>query len=456
MSAYVPYQVDYRVENKSRTIGFAKKKILFKFGIANKQALADGLTGSNCRGTEHEVVFVWSLKSGKRQIIVDNKEVHYSESGQNGWTADRTFQTHFTVNSPGSGMVRCHLISLPPDQNAPGGNKPFDIRIGGVSYFSFCKIYQLGTSAMIVRPSPTNASRGYSGMSSSTTSGGGSDAYVSHEERAAIAQAKLASLRDLSSNTTQEQAPQGGGYAGARQSSSSIQRDEGNLIDFGAPPAPPQQHQNPAHVMSSMTLDPALLGRSSSGDGSRGGPYGPSTTTTNPYAPGGPGPGGPGSAYGAPAASAYGAPAPASAYGAPAPAYGAPAGYPPAQAPGAYSNYALPPAPAPGYPPAPAPGYPPAPAPAQYSNYAMPPAADPNMAFAAAAPAPSYGAPAPQAAAPSYGAPAPAPFASPQSAYTYGSAPSFAQPASQAASAPAFAQAPPQQQQQQPYGGGGY
>lgn len=85
--SYVPYQVDHTVKNVSKTIGVSKKKIMFKFGIASPKALSEGMTGAQCRGSEHQVDFVWSLKSGKRQIIVDGKEVHFSESGMNGWTA---------------------------------------------------------------------------------------------------------------------------------------------------------------------------------------------------------------------------------------------------------------------------------------------------------------------------------------------------------------------------------
>ena len=91
MAAYVPYQVDYKVENKAKSLGFSKKKVVFKFGIANNQAIQEGMVGSGCRGSEHEVIFIWSLKSGKRQIIADNKEVHFSESGQNGWTLGSFF-----------------------------------------------------------------------------------------------------------------------------------------------------------------------------------------------------------------------------------------------------------------------------------------------------------------------------------------------------------------------------
>ena len=88
--SYVPYQIDYKVSGAGKTLGVTKKKVLWKFGFANDEALRDGLTGSQCRGSEHEVNFIWSLASGKRQISCDGKECHFSETGMNGWTAVRS------------------------------------------------------------------------------------------------------------------------------------------------------------------------------------------------------------------------------------------------------------------------------------------------------------------------------------------------------------------------------
>ena len=88
---FIPYYIDYNVKNQSKTIGVSKKKITFKFGFANRQAVDDGLVGAHCRGSEHEVVFTWSLNSGKRHVTLDGKDVHFSTSGQNGWTSDRTW-----------------------------------------------------------------------------------------------------------------------------------------------------------------------------------------------------------------------------------------------------------------------------------------------------------------------------------------------------------------------------
>ena len=445
MSAYVPYQVDYRVENKAKSLGFSKKKVMFKFGIANNESIGQGMVGSNCRGSEHEITFIWSLKSGKRQILADNNEVHFSESGQNGWTADRTFQHHFGVVSPGFGTIRCHFVTLPSDPNAPGGNRPFDLRIGGISYFDFTKIFQLGTPAMLVRPVPRETG-GYAG------GGGGSrypnpndEAYATAEERDMIARAKLESLRDIRQTRSQEEAQNQ--YQQAPAPAPVPVSD--SLISFDDPPPMPPRD------ISGITLDPSL-GRNAS-QSSYGYEVPLQQQAPAPY-----------SSYQIPPAQPFAAPA----YGnyqlppAPAPAY---SNYqmPPAQD---YSNYQLPPAPAPApaysnyqLPPAPAPSpaysnyqLPPAPAPA-YSSYQLPPAPASAPQYAEAASAygqpPAYGQQPAPAAGYGYGQPAPyqqqAPpavdpgmafaqppqagatnpgFTSPQSAVSYGSAPSFAQP----------------------------
>jgi hypothetical protein len=196
---FSPYQIDFSVHNASKTFGFSKKKVTFKFGVANNQALADGLTGANCRGSEHEVIFTWSLNSGKRQILADGKDVHYSETGQNGWTSDQVFQHQFGIRVPGfSTPLRAHLITQPANRDIPQ-IKPFDLRINGTSYFNMSKIFQLGTPQMVSRP--VQKSRKPSHASNDE------DAYMSPEERKAIAAAKLASMRDLQQSQNPVPAP---------------------------------------------------------------------------------------------------------------------------------------------------------------------------------------------------------------------------------------------------------
>jgi hypothetical protein len=220
---FTPYQVDYSVKNTSKTFGFSKKRVSFKFGVANNEALDSGLTGANCRGSEHEVIFVWSLNSGKRQILADGKDVHFSESGQNGWTSDQVFQHHFNLRVPNfSQPVRCHLITQPANKDVPS-IRPFDLRVNGISFFGFSKIFQLGTASMVSRPMK-GTSRG-----GGTAAASDNDPYMSPEERKAIAAAKLASIRDMRK----------------QEEKKNPSNDDGNLINFFDDPAPPVPAQAP-------------------------------------------------------------------------------------------------------------------------------------------------------------------------------------------------------------------
>jgi len=227
---FSPYQIDYSVKNTSRTFGFSKKKITFRFGVANPPAVEAGEAGANCRGSEHEIIFTWSLNSGKRQILADGKDVHYSETGQNGWTADQVFQHHFNIRVSGlSGPLRAHLITQPANRDLHQ-IKPFDLRINGVSYFSMPKIFQLGTPQMITRPVKGKGKNRGGGGGGGNSSSRGSE-HLSHQEREAIAAAKLASLQDQQvSHNQQEHSSSGFASAPAND----VNED---LFSFDAPPA---------------------------------------------------------------------------------------------------------------------------------------------------------------------------------------------------------------------------
>jgi hypothetical protein len=256
---FAPYQIDYKVQNTAKTLGFSKKKVIFKFGIANPDSIRQGLTGAHCRGSEHEVTFLWSLKTGKRQLLVDNKDVHFSESGQNGWTTDRAWQHVFHVRDVSTGgNFRCHFISQPVNKEVPG-SIPFDLRVAGVSYMSFNQIFQLGTAAMTTREQ-------------SREHHSGRDSPVSPEERRAIAAAKAESLRDMADYKNRDRS-----LTQTTQTTSNMTRDEGSLISFDDPTPPPQQGQYQQYASSSLTLDTVIDDRkqgqtpSSVGSGSQGG-----------------------------------------------------------------------------------------------------------------------------------------------------------------------------------------
>jgi hypothetical protein len=317
-----------------------------------------------------------------------------------------------------------HFISQPVNREIPD-SRPFDLRIAGVSYFQFNKIYELGTPNMVVRG---GASRGQRPAE---------DEMLSAEERRMIAQAKLESLKDLDKQKEK-------GKQAAAPPPAALPREEESLIDFG-PPDPPQPlpmpltHTNPSFT-SEITLDTAI-------DDRRPPP------ALMPYQPYGMPPAPPGGVnYGfaanpyAMAPSPY-APAP---YGqAPAPQYGSQAPYsqpsPFSTTSGSSAGGALTPYQPPAGQPAPSPYAvvpPPVSAPAPFSSYGTPQQQPTSYGqpqqqpFGAQSQSSSYGQPYPYGGGNPYGAPPPAPSPmtpsgqsySGQSFASFGSAPSFAQP----------------------------
>mmetsp|Transcript_15530 Transcript_15530/g.29650 ORF Transcript_15530/g.29650 Transcript_15530/m.29650 type:complete len:424 (+) Transcript_15530:228-1499(+) len=319
---FIPYQVDYSVKNTAKTLGFSKKRVSFKFGFANPRAAEQGQQGAQCRGSEHEVTFLWSLASGKRQLFLDGKDVHFSESGMNGWTSDRAWQHSFPLRELSTGRTfKVHFISQPVNKDIPD-MKPFDLRINGVSYFNFNEIWKLGTPAMVVRQGP----RAYGDA-------GRGDESMTAEERRLIALAKAESLKEFA-----KQQSQGKNLgAGTAQEPKKMIQEEVSLISFDDPP-PPQQFASTgsvgsgtpqSHFASSLTLDSAIDPSRAYSGNSYGGPppppnpYGappPPMPGYSPYDAAPPAPGGNSQALtpytAGPAPSPYGQPAPVqTAYG---------------------------------------------------------------------------------------------------------------------------------------------
>ena len=73
----IQYQIQFKSNIKSNTLA---NTLIRRFGFPNPSALDEGATGTECRGEEHDIVVVWSITSGKRQISMDTKEIHYSHN----------------------------------------------------------------------------------------------------------------------------------------------------------------------------------------------------------------------------------------------------------------------------------------------------------------------------------------------------------------------------------------
>ena len=272
--SFIPYQVDYSVQNAAKTLGFSKKRVTFKFGFADKAAIQAGQMGPQCRGSEHEIIFIWSLASGKRQILCDNKDVHFSATGQNGWTYDKAWQHVFTLRDSRNQSYRVLFLSQPAAKDIPN-HHPFDIKIGGLSYFQFNPIYQLGTPQMVVGQAP-----------SSSHHHSGRDSPMSAEERQQLAAAKLASLQDIAAQKERELKKEPPAPAPAPPL-------DAPLISFddALPPAPPpavpttlQPNSGTLFSASSISLDPMLQDASLEFNRQQPGSFYSSSSNPSPYA----------------------------------------------------------------------------------------------------------------------------------------------------------------------------
>jgi hypothetical protein len=111
---------------------------LRRFGFANPEALANGLTGTACRGEEHDVTVVWSVASGKRLILADGHEVHYSNS--------RSGIIDVSWTMRGNHVMKVLAHASPPLSATPGFRQ-YDFFVDGLSFFSFPKVFRLGLAA---------------------------------------------------------------------------------------------------------------------------------------------------------------------------------------------------------------------------------------------------------------------------------------------------------------------
>jgi hypothetical protein len=131
------YQVDWHNEAAGKRLSATKRRVRWRFGFSNAEALREGYTGVDCRGEEHEVVLVWSLASGKRLVLVDGQEVHFSY----GRRTDAKFEATWSMF--GNHIFKVVGYAAPPLFNEPGFRQ-FDFLVDGMSFFSFPRIFQLG------------------------------------------------------------------------------------------------------------------------------------------------------------------------------------------------------------------------------------------------------------------------------------------------------------------------
>ena len=243
-----------------------------RFGFANPQALANGETGTACRGEEHDVTIVWSITSGKRIVLADGKEVHYSTNRNN------VFEFSWTMR--GNHVLKILAHAAPPMTVEPGFRQ-YDFFVDGQSFFSFPKVFRLGLAANDPRaarsprspPGVAERGRNYTSGAASIRSNG--SANLANIEAPKNPDEEDAFLREAIKNSLKD----AGRSDASVMSAISAPPPSGNdfLLDFGPPALHPQPppilitlqlqlrdllrfHHRPAHHrLTDMPLQPQLI-----------------------------------------------------------------------------------------------------------------------------------------------------------------------------------------------------
>ena len=128
----MPYQVDFRNEASGKRWAASKRRVRWRLGLET----IPGQKGPDARGSEHEVVLVWSLASGKRLVLWDGEQVHFSVAS---WS-----ETQLDVSwTMGGHWLQLVAYATAPLVHVPGFRQ-FDLFLDGMSFFDMPRIYQLG------------------------------------------------------------------------------------------------------------------------------------------------------------------------------------------------------------------------------------------------------------------------------------------------------------------------
>jgi len=133
------YQVDYSVGSSGKRVSVTKRRVRWRWGMINKDAFATGTKGIQCNSDDHEVALTWSLTSGKRLVLHDGKEVHYST----GKRTEGKFQYSWTSPGSGNDVFTIIAFAINPIKSKPGF-KQFDLLINSQSYSDFQNINEIG------------------------------------------------------------------------------------------------------------------------------------------------------------------------------------------------------------------------------------------------------------------------------------------------------------------------
>lgn len=196
------YQIDFAAVASGKRIASTKRRVRWRFGFASNEALQQGKTGMECRGDEHDITLVWSITSGKRLVLADGHEVHFSNS--------RSGIFDFSWTMKGGHVMKIVAHASPPLSEKPGFRQ-YDFFVDGQSFFSFPKMFRMGMK---------DTGRNYGYSEASAALGGYSRNDRLSQEEADIERAIKASLMD----------------SGTAHNNSQHKDEIADLLDFGTDP----------------------------------------------------------------------------------------------------------------------------------------------------------------------------------------------------------------------------
>ena len=106
-----------------------------RYGFPNQEALNAGKAGTDCRGEEHDVTFVWSITSGKRMLMSNGQHLHVSTN------KSKSFE--YTWHDKNGNHLKVVAHSTQPLSNV-GTVRQYDLFINGRSFFTLPKVYEVG------------------------------------------------------------------------------------------------------------------------------------------------------------------------------------------------------------------------------------------------------------------------------------------------------------------------
>lgn len=142
------YAIGFNLDACGKTIRSSKRRLRWRFGLANPEALAEGKTGAACRGIEHDITLVWSVTSGKVLIIADEEEVHFSKSNHYNHTSvfEHSWETAGKNKKGKSHKYRILVHASTSFMDAKPGLRQYDFFVDGRSYYKFPRVSRLGGS----------------------------------------------------------------------------------------------------------------------------------------------------------------------------------------------------------------------------------------------------------------------------------------------------------------------